>query len=274
MSRLHPPRLTAAFRVSSMAVSQFYSAATHFSADNILPDAASLLITPFRTQNVPPPMSTARITSSHDRKALPPIHVAFATSKDAFAQVFPDGQVFIYTLATKLQRGPGKSVSHDAPVTLQLPAEVKPRQVALKAGGSSQEIAVLGWNVETSRDSIWVAGFAEGTSKEWSEVRLGGSGVGKIVGLDDAILYESREGDLFLGEFRAQTIIKQVPNLLVALATSPSSHLRGRHVHSRPPAGLAPDLLLDHPLRKPPLFPYDLCPLSLGQALCRLPYLI
>lgn len=90
---------------------------------------------------------------------------------------------------------------------MRLPRGVKGRQLAIRTGGGEGErvvVVVLGWAVEEGRDGIWV-GEVGGEVKEgeWKEVEggLGGSGAGKVVGLEEEIVYQSRKGGLFLGEF-------------------------------------------------------------------------
>jgi hypothetical protein len=57
---------------------------------------------------------------------------------------------------------------------------------------------VLGWDIEEERDTVWVhSGRAEGGG-EWKDVRLGGSGAGKLIGLEEQFIYQSREGEVSL----------------------------------------------------------------------------
>lgn len=93
---------------------------------------------------------------------------------------------------------------------MRLPRGVKGRQVAIRTGGEGEVVVVvvLGWNVGEGRDGIWVGEVGkekeEEKEVEWKEVEggLGGSsGAGKVIGLEEEMVYQSRDGGLFLSEF-------------------------------------------------------------------------
>lgn len=170
-------------------------------------DGASTLVTPFRTQNVPPPYSTSKILASSpsspatasSRPTPPPIHMAFSPVSDLSAQLFPTGEINLRQIETKLAKGvPGRPQVIGEPLCLQLMASVKGRQIAVNGEG---EVAVLGWNVEQGRDGLWIHPGKKGEGEqEWKDVRVGGSGAGKLIGLDKEFVFESREGEMALVE--------------------------------------------------------------------------
>lgn len=136
------------------------------------------------------------------RSSLPPIHVAFSSTEDTIASLYTTGEIVVQHIKTKLQKGtPGRPLASEGERTTTLPKGVKGRQIALKTSGDERVVTVLGWGVEEGRDGVWVGNVGE-KETEWKQVEgeLGGSGAGKLLGLDEEIVYQSREGELFIGE--------------------------------------------------------------------------
>lgn len=165
-------------------------------------------------------MSTSKIVNTVTaRPALPPVHIAFSPIEDVVASVFPSGEVTVRQVKTKLQKGPGRTLTPEEAKVTHLPEGVKPRQIAVRA----EQVAVLGWHTEESRDAVWVAPIG---SKDWRQVSLGGSGAGKLVGLEDHFVYQSKDGEISLGEFKPFPPFNS-PSVLLVLLTRLSIHFAG-----------------------------------------------